>query len=93
MIEITGRAGATCLPETVGLYYGINYYEAIVRLAMDMEPEKLFAGHKPQQSSLSRILTSDRSGIVKEIHNTNSIWSRRNYLPAINRSSPAFPGY
>ena len=72
VIEITGRAGATCLPETVGLYYGINYYEAIVRLAMDMEPEKLFAGHKPQQSSLSRILTSDRSGIVKEIHNTNS---------------------
>lgn len=41
VIEITGRAGATCLPETVGLYYGINYYEAIVRLALDMEPEKL----------------------------------------------------
>lgn len=71
VIEITGRAGATCLPETVGLYYGINYYEAIVRLAMDMEPEKLFEGHIPRQSSLSKILTSDRSGIVKEIHNTN----------------------
>ena len=71
VIEITGRAGATCLPETVGLYYGINYYEAIVRLAMDMEPEKLFAGYKPRQSSLSRILTSDRCGIVKEIHNGN----------------------
>ncbi len=71
VIEITGRAGATCLPEIVGLYYDINYYEAIVRLAMDMEPEKLFGGYERHQSSLSKILVSDRSGIVKGIHNTN----------------------
>ena len=71
VIEITGRAGATCLPETVGLYYGINYYEAIVRLALDMEPEKLFAGELPRTSNLSKILTSDRSGTVKAIRNEN----------------------
>ena len=69
VIEITGRAGATCLPETVGLYYGINYYEAIVRLALDMEPEKLFTKPYPGSASLSKILTSDRSGTVKAIRN------------------------
>lgn len=72
VIEITGRAGATCLPETVGLYYGINYYEAIVRLALDMEPEKLFTKPYPGKASLSKILTSDRSGTVKAIRNENA---------------------
>lgn len=72
VIEITGRAGATCLPETVGLYYGINYYEAIVRLALDMEPEKLFDREYPGKASLSKILTSDRSGTVKAIRNDNA---------------------
>ena len=72
VIEITGRAGATCLPETVGLYYGIDYYEAIVRLALDMEPEKLFAGEPPRTANLSKILTSDRSGTVKAIRNGNA---------------------
>ncbi len=72
VIEITGRAGATCLPETVGLYYGINYYEAIVRLALDMEPEKLFTKPYPGSASLSKILTSDRSGTVKAIRNENA---------------------
>ena len=71
VIEITGRAGATCLPETVGLYYGINYY-AIVRLALDMEPEKLFTKPYPGSASLSKILTSDRSGTVKAIRNENA---------------------
>lgn len=71
VIEITGRAGATCLPEMVGLYYGINYYEAIVRLALDMEPEKMFREDIPHQANLSRILTSGRAGIVKALHNAN----------------------
>lgn len=72
VIEITGRAGGTCLPEMVGLYYGINYYEAIVRLALDMEPESMFAEDAPYRANLSRTLTSNRNGIVKAIHNSNA---------------------
>lgn len=71
VIEITGRAGGTCLPEMVGLYYGINYYEAIARLALDMEPEKLFRSDAPHTANLSRTLISDRGGVVKAIHNEN----------------------
>lgn len=71
VIEITGRAGATCLPEMVSLYYGIDYYEAIVQLALGMDVEKLWSAGRPKRSVLARSLTSDRTGIVKEIHNRN----------------------
>lgn len=71
VIEITGRAGGTCLPEMVGLYYGMNYYEAIARLALDMEPEKMFRKNAPHTANLSRTLISDRDGTVKAIHNRN----------------------
>lgn len=72
VIEITGRAGATCLPEMVSLYYGINYYEAIVRLALGLPVEGLFADDVPHTPNLSKILTSGRNGIVKKICNENS---------------------
>ena len=72
VIEITGRAGGNCLPEIAGLYYGINYYEAIVRLAMDMDVKNLFAGEILRPAVLSHILTSDKDGILKQIHNENN---------------------
>mgnify|MGYP005759018893 CR=1 FL=1 len=71
VIEITGRAGGTCLPEMVGLYYGIDYYEAIARLALSMEPEKMFRVDAPHTANLSRTLTSGRNGVVKTVHNRN----------------------
>lgn len=71
VIEITGRAGGTCLPETVGLYYGLNYYETIVRLAMDMHAEEMFQKARLHRANLSHIISSDKSGILKEIHNEN----------------------
>ena len=71
VIEITGRAGGTCLPEMVGLYYGIDYYEAIARLALDMSPEKMFAGIAPHTANLTRTLFSYQKGLVRAIHNEN----------------------
>ena len=73
VIESTGRAGGNCLPEMVSLYYDIDYYEAMVRLAMDMNAERLFEKKSPCTANLSHILTSDRSGILKQIHNDNEM--------------------
>ena len=73
VIEITGRAGGNCLPEMVSLYYDIDYYEAMVRLAMDMKAESLFEKKSPCIANLSHILTSDRSGILKQIHNDSEM--------------------
>lgn len=70
VIEITGRAGATCLPEIVSIYYGINYYEAMVRLALGMEISYMF--RKPTgKSCIARTLLSHRNGIVRKIENEN----------------------
>ena len=71
VIEITGRAGGTCLPEMVSIYYEINYYEAIVRLALGMDVQEMFRDKISGTANLSRTLLSDKDGIVKAIHNAN----------------------
>ena len=71
VIEITGRAGGTCLPEMVSLYYGIDYYEAIIRLAMGMPVAHLFDEEKPHTANLSRTLLSERDGVVASVQNEN----------------------
>ena len=71
VIEITGRAGGTCLPEMVSIYYGINYYEAIVRLALGLDAGKMFRDKTSGVPNLSRTLLSEKDGIVKNIHNDN----------------------
>ena len=71
VIEITGRAGGTCLPEMVSLYYDIDYYEAIIRLAMGMDVAFMFRKDSAHRANLSRTLLSERDGTVKAIHNVN----------------------
>lgn len=68
IIEATGRAGATCITDTVGIYYGIDYYEAIVKVALGMDVTELFEGnHVPHMPSVTRLLSADRTGTVKDI--------------------------
>lgn len=68
IIELTGRAGATCLPETVSIYYGMNYYEMIAAMAAGDDPAAIFErrtdGHV---ANASRMLLSEKSGTVKRI--------------------------
>ena len=71
VIEVTARAGATCLPEITGLYYGINYYEAIVKLALGMDVAPMFQKKVPQVCSIARSITSTRDGVVKSVSNEN----------------------
>ncbi|MDO5134843.1 MAG: ATP-grasp domain-containing protein [Eubacteriales bacterium] len=68
VVELTGRAGGTCLPELVGACLGIDYYEAIVRLALDMEVEVMFLQKKGHPAALSHILGSSEGGVVRAIH-------------------------
>lgn len=71
VVEITGRAGATCLPEIVGEFYGLNYYEAIARLALGMPVEEMFKKKGKWNAVLSQTLFSMQNGIVKSIVNKN----------------------
>ena len=70
VIELTGRSGATGLSELTGIYYGINYYEAIVKLALGEDVSGYFS-NPPRTACLSRTLLSHREGVVRNIRNEN----------------------
>ena len=68
VIELTGRAGATCLPELVSIYYGLNYYEMIAAMAVGDDPAAIFARREDRHiANASRMLLSEKSGTVKTI--------------------------
>ena len=70
VIELTGRAGATCLPELVSIWYGLDYYEMIAAMAMGEDPRKIFAAREGKNvPNASRMLLSEVSGTVKRIEN------------------------
>lgn len=68
VIEINGRAGASCLSETVSIYYGIPYYEIICRQAMGEPVSHYFnLGSRSPVPNLSHMLVSDQSGILTDM--------------------------
>lgn len=73
VIEITARAGATCLPELVSIYLGIHYYEVIAMLAMGLDVRALFirASMLRPVPNLSKILISQKTGTVTKLVNEN----------------------
>src|SRR5690554_3519951 len=68
VLEIGGRAGATCLPELVSTFYGFDYYEQMVRVALGMEPNFLMNTSQPCACEL---LISKEAGEIARIENAN----------------------
>lgn len=69
IIELTGRGGANGLTDIVGDYYGIDYYEMMVVMALGGNPHLVFEKRlKTPRAAVSKMLTSDKSGIVKRIY-------------------------
>ena len=74
VIELTGRAGATCLPELVSIWYGVDYYEMIAAMAMGEDPIALFERRSGKLTpNASRMLLSEVSGTVKRIDNPYTV--------------------
>ena len=68
IIEATCRAGATCITDTVGIYYGIDYFEAIVKTAMGVDASGMFTGPQvPRRPSVSRLLSAGEPGVIARI--------------------------
>lgn len=69
IIELTGRAGANCLPELVGINFGINYYEMIALMAVGDDPRKVFDTRqsKTMAGLAKMIFSTEQSGIIKNI--------------------------
>lgn len=74
VIELTGRAGATCLPELVSIYYGLDYYRMIVLTAMGEDPRPFFAaGTHAHTANASHMLISEKTGTVTAIRGAEEL--------------------
>lgn len=69
VLEIGGRSGATCLAELVAIYYGFDYYEKIIRVAMGEKVD--FTSYKAIPNA-SKLLISDKDGVIAEQIDGNS---------------------
>ena len=65
VIEATCRAGATCITDTVSIYYGLDYFEAIARAAMGENVKHLFEREDtPHTPSVTKLLASPKEGVL-----------------------------
>ena len=71
VIELAGRSGATGLPEMTGIYYGLNYYEMIIRLSLGEDVSSYFAKSLSRTPNLTHTIISVRQGVVRNIVNDN----------------------
>ncbi|MGN8712118.1 ATP-grasp domain-containing protein [Hornefia butyriciproducens] len=75
VLELGGRSGATCLAELVSIYYGFDYYEKILRVALgehvDFGATKDDSGRPRLTPNASMLLTSDRDGVILSQENRN----------------------
>jgi len=68
ILELSGRAGANCLPELVSINYGINYYKMIVSAALGIDPQDIWNERNKGKAGLAKmIISQDKSGILKSI--------------------------
>ena len=68
IIELTGRSGATGLSEIVSRYFGIDYYETILKVALGMDVAPSFEHPGVSPSVLTHTLISDQTGTLKKIN-------------------------
>lgn len=62
VLEIGARCGATCLAELVSIYFGINYYEVLIRTATGTLDKSIFNNIKHKQPATALLITSDHDG-------------------------------
>ena len=68
VLELGGRSGATCLVELVSIYYGFDYYEKLIRVALG---EKVDFPQNSAVPNASMLLRSDKDGVIKSQRNDN----------------------
>lgn len=77
IIEIGGRAGATCLPELISINNGYNYYEKLIKACLS-NGESLKPLDIIPKASASRLIFSSKSGKIVDISGLDNIRSDKN---------------
>lgn len=68
IIELTARAGATCLSELISLYFGVDYYRMILMASLGEDVRPLFDGRRPGfQPVAASMITAEKDGVIRSI--------------------------
>lgn len=68
ILEASGRCGATCIPELISRHYGIDYYELMIKTAMN---ENYSFNISELTPCIGKLIVSDVAGkIIKEERKT-----------------------
>ena len=70
VLELGARCGATQLAELVSIYYGFNYYEKILDVAVGVKT--IFDTGLAKTPNASHLLLSDTTGVITDIKNNAS---------------------
>lgn len=70
MLEVGARCGATQLAELVSIYYGFDYYEKMIEVAIGQKA--LFECQNTKTPNASHVLMSEKSGVITNISNNAS---------------------
>ena len=65
IIEIGGRTGATCIPELIGIHYGFDFYETMIRNALG---ERIIFEGMGKTPCMAKLLVSPVSGWITGIN-------------------------
>lgn len=66
VLEIGARAGATCLPEMISVYYNIDYYKMLLNTALGERVETIDIEGKGMPNAC-KLLVANKTGIIKSI--------------------------
>ena len=69
VLEVGGRSGATCLAELTSIYYGFDYYEKILRVALGEKVD--FTPAEVLTPNASMLLSTDKAGTIVSQTNGN----------------------
>lgn len=64
IVEIGGRTGATCIPELIGIHYGFDFYEKMIRNALG---EPVSFEEREHTPCMAKLLVSPRGGKITDI--------------------------
>lgn len=68
VLELTGRIGANCLPELVGINFGINYYKMAIAAALGINPQEIWEARSQSKCGVSKMVVSpDKAGVIERI--------------------------
>ena len=78
IIEIGARMGATCLPENMSIYTGVDFYELLLSLSLGIEPEipTVYA----EVANTALLIRVETSGVIKSIKIPKSVAEHQNLV-------------